>query len=82
MQVNFYLSAEFGYENDVQADAIARTSNGHYVLVKLPEGYQPNEHVHNGVIACDTSFLGIAEEQRASLPMWTADQEVRFADSI
>lgn len=86
MKIRFDLAYEFGYaESDagsVQVDALARTSNDYCVLVKLPAGYEPNEFIHDGVIACSTDFLSISPEQIAELPLWDANQSQLFADWV
>lgn len=79
MKTQFDLSAEYGYDHDVEVTAVAKTSNPAYVLVQLPEGYTPSVDTQGDVLVCSTDFLSLSKDDIDALPMWSDDQRDFFS---
>ena len=83
MKANFYLGFEFGYMQDtIEVEIIARTDSHDYMIIKLPEGYNPVMQDFDTVAAC-RDFLEIeSEDLLKKVPMWDRAQEREFKDCI
>jgi hypothetical protein len=83
MKANFYLGFEFGYMQDtIEVQIIARTDSPDYMIIKLPEGYNPVMQDFDTVAVC-RDFLEIeSEDSLKKVPMWDANQESEFRRCI